>query len=107
MVPRLLGNLGINSVDKKIPKKRLASGLQEYNPYLSETFCDFCGKKGHSLKECHNYKQAKVNYNSMSKYNPQGKYPNKTNTYKTPSHKKEYDKDYKKHNYKENSTKIM
>ena len=41
----------------------------------------------------------------MSKYNQQGKYPNKPNTYKTPSHKKDYDKDYKKRHYKENSTK--
>ena len=93
----------LRRVDKKIPKKRSPSGSQECDPYSSETFCDFCGKKGHSLKECRNYKQAKLNYNSMSVYNKQGKYPNKTNTYKTPSHKKEYDKEYKKRNYKENN----
>ena len=41
----------------------------------------------------------------MSKYNQQGKYPYKANTYKTPSHKKEYDKDYKKRHYKESNKK--
>ena len=41
----------------------------------------------------------------MLKYHQQGKYPNKANTYKTPSHKKEYDKDYKKRHYKENNKK--
>ena len=95
----------LRRVDEKIPKKRSPSGSQDYDPYSSETFCDFCGKKGHSLKECRNYKRAKLNYNSMSVYNKQGKYPNKTNTYKTPSHKKEYDKEYKKRNYKENNKK--
>ena len=95
----------LRHVDEKIPMKRSASGSQEYDPYSSETFCDFCGKKGHSLKECRNYKRAKLHYNSMSKYNQQGKYPNKPNTYKTPSHKKEYDKDYKKRHYKESNKK--
>ena len=41
----------------------------------------------------------------MLKYNQQGKYHNKANTYKTPSHKKEYDKDYKKRHYKESNKK--
>ena len=95
----------LRRVDEKIPKKRSPSGSQDYDLYSSETFCDFCGKKGHSLKECCNYKRAKLNYNSMLKYNQQGKHPNKANTYKTPSHKKEYDKDYKKRHYKESNKK--
>ena len=41
----------------------------------------------------------------MLKHNQQGKYHNKANTYKTPSHKKEYDKDYKKRHYKESNKK--
>ena len=77
----------LRSLEERIPRKRNASEYGMY-PSPSELWCDFCGKKGHSMIDCRHYKKAKMEHSSMSTYKTP--YSKKNSYFKKPTYKKEY-----------------
>ena len=77
----------LRALDERIPRKRNASDYGMY-PQPSELWCDFCGKKGHSILDCRHYKKAKMEHSSMSTYKTP--YSKKSSYFKKPTYKKEY-----------------
>ena len=76
----------LRNIEERIPRKR--SAYDTAYPVSSELWCDFCGKKGHSIMECRHYKKAKMEHSSMSTYKtPHNK---KSSYFKKPTYKKEY-----------------